>query len=55
MVKISTGYLWQRGDATFIGEFFLSRGWEAFELCKEFHYTASHQRRDIILTRMLEW
>lgn len=55
MVKISTGCIWQRGGVTFIGEFYLSRGQEAFKLCEESHYSTSHHERDIILTRMLEW
>lgn len=55
MVKIGPGYLWQRGNATFIGEFYLSRGWESFELCKEIPCSASHLKKDVILTRMLEW
>lgn len=55
MVKISPGYIWQRGDDVFIGGFYLKRGEEAFELCKTCPLTASHHKRDVILTRMLEW
>lgn len=55
MVKIRPGYLWQRWDKTFIGEFYIDRGEEAFELCKEFSLGSSHHVGDIILTRMLEW
>lgn len=55
MVKVGLGYLWQRWDKTFIGEFYLDRGEEAFELCMYFTPTTRHQSGDIILTRMLEW
>lgn len=55
MVKVGPGYLWQRGGGTFIGEFYLGRGEEAFELCAKFPLTSIHHKRDIILTRMLEW
>lgn len=55
MVRVGPGYLWRRGCEIFIGEFFLRRGEEAFELCEKHPFTATHQRRDTILTRMLEW
>lgn len=55
MVTVGPGYIWHRGGSTFIGEFFLSRGEEAFELCEKHPFTATHQRRDTILTRMLKW